>query len=468
MPTVHYAGWNARAGRPTEVEVDPARAIAAIDRGPREPSFKDAPPVEDPRDPTIGKWALVVLENDLDAAKEAFAPLLEHRMAQGVAFEPLGGQPWPAGILPIKPPVAGSSPGRWLERIEAMAGSSRRAPHYLLLVGGPAEIPFEAQQAMDERFSTGRIDVGDDPTGPLSWTACHAYAKKVVAYERGELPVERRALVYAFATDPVTRISYEGLALPLRQQLETKLRVPLDTLLDEDATTQNLVDALGRSTPALVLTVSHGLEMCEDPVLWGALTDATFGENPYGTPFSARSVPSTAFAPGAIVLAFACYGAGVPRRSAHRLLMNEADEDLPGAPRTAALPRTLLAHPQGPIAFAGHVDRTTALSFERQPGRPSALAFEHFVGWTFERTGTLGRAASTLREEAQKAASRLARLTSPTRREPRSEGEILEAWIAYHDLADHCLLGDPVIQPELAMVARERVETTETTALVKI
>jgi len=464
MSTVHYSGWDARAGRSTAVDVDAKALAAAIVRESRAPDFKDAPPFDDPRDPAIGKWAIVVREDDRDQAAEAFAPLLEHRREQGLVFEPFAEQPWPAGILPVKPPSAALSPSRWLDRIEAIAGSSRRTPHYLLLVGGPDRIPFEAQRTLDERFSTGRIDVGDDPTGPLSWEACRRYAEKVVAYEQGRLAVERRALVYAFATDPATRISYAGLATPLQQHLETKLGVPIDALLEQDATTQNLVDALGRSAPALVVTVSHGLELCEDPVLWGALTDATFGEGASGTPFSAYQVPQTAFGPGAIVLAFACYGAGIPQRSAHRLLMKEGDEELPGGNRTAALPRVLLAHPQGPIAFAGHVDRTTSLSFNRQPGRPTALAFENFASWTFQPTGTLGRAVSTLREEAQKAAIHLVTLTAPNRQEPPSEDDILEAWIAYHDLVDHCLLGDPVIRPALALAGRPR---SETTALVK-
>lgn len=458
MPTIHYAGWSARAGAPTTVELaERAAVVATLDRGPKRHTTRDAPPAIDRRDPAIGKWALLVRAEDMEPAREAFAPLIEHRRQQGVAFEPPAGRPGATGILPVDAPPPELTATRWLRRIQEAVGSTLRTPHYLLLVGGPERIPFEAQRVIGERFSVGRIDVGDDPVGPLSWQACRRYAEKVVAYETGRLPIERRALLYAFATDAATRMSYEGLAMPLEARLET-LGVPLDALLHEQATTHNLLAALGRGSPALVVTLSHGLEMCDEPELWGALTDSTFSGRAGGTPFSARVVPETALARGAIVLAFACYSAGVPQRSAHRLLTHEGDEDLPGGARTAALPRRLLAHPQGPVAFVGHVDRTTALSFRQEHGRPPAEAFEHFVGWTFDPAGTLGRAISSLGEEARRAASRLAGLISPTQsrtdRAARAEHELLAAWLAYHDLSDHVLLGDPVIRPGLALASQ--------------
>lgn len=458
--TIAYAGWDARLRRPSRgVLPDMESLLGRIDAERSKVAravTRDAPPLHDPRDPSIGKWAIVVAKGDADRAREAFAPLLEHRAAQGVALAWPSGTKGSPGILPVQPPLPSVSADKWIERIATAAPSDSRVPHHLLLIGGPDRISFEAQAVLDERFSTGRLDVGDTPTGPFSWEACHAYAKKVVAYETGKVNVERQALLYSFATDSATQEAYEGIALPLEERLGGLLGPgALTTLFGKEATTAKLIGALRARSPALVVTTSHGIEMPEDPALWGALTDQTFVGAAGGTALSASVVPADPIAYGAVILAFACFSAGVPPRSAHAFLNGEGDADLPGGARTAALPRALLAHPQGPVAFAGHVDRATSFSFQGRPGESGPGAFLDFAGWTFAAMGTLGRALSTFRDRAKLAASRLAHLTSPAVKQTRSQDEVVNAWFSYHDLAGYVLLGDPVINVERALKTAE-------------
>lgn len=453
--SLKYTGWSARIRRAVGSREFPSLAgmAAACERELRERGAKprDAPSWLDRPNPAVGKWAVVVTRSDYRQAKEALAPLIQYRHEQGLAFtgrvreEEMKGP----GLLVIDPPIAAADPSRWLaEIIDAAAGSP---PYYLLLVGDAVRIPFEAQLRLDQHFGTGRLDVGTAPIGELSWEACHAYATKLTRYEKGELPVQQQALLYSFAADEATRESHDAVSLRLERYLRDDLGLRTTrTLFNDEAVTSSLIQELtgAQPPPAVVMAFSHGMEDTAEPADWGALTDSTFVEGGEGTPLSWRSVPNTAWAPGSVFFSSACFSAGLPRRSAHRFLRAEGSQPLPGAPRTAALPRVLLAHPEGPIAFIGHVDRSTTWSFRSLGGEDGAEAFLHFAAWTLmdqSGLGTLSRALSTFRARAGKWASELADQMSPSREKPRAASALIDAWIGYHDAAGYILLGDPAI-----------------------
>ena len=407
-------------------------------------------PARDPLVPAIGKWAIVVLERDAAAANDALAPLLARRREQGVAYEghaKAGGKP---GIL-VMPRPTSENPERWKEYVERAAGGT--PPHHLLFVGGPDRFPFEAQARLDRERCTGRLDVGDSPGGPLSWEACRRYAEKVVAFESGALPVEPRALMYAFGKDRATWQSHDELAVPLRRALESGEligpNVPWskpDVLFADDATVEKLAGRLATTRPALVFTASHGLERVPDRELWGALTDVRYAGAAGDAVLSAAQIAQGAFGCGAVVLAFACFSAGVPRRSAMAFLEDKVDLDLSPEPFVPALPRALLAHEKGPVAFVGHVDRTTSLSFAW--GREGPAAFRDFCEWSLGGFGTLGQAMRSLRESAAAASLDLADALSPVPGggSRGTEQQILKHWIRYHDMRRYLLLGDPAIR----------------------
>jgi len=373
---VAFAGWSLAAARATASTVDLdaiAGLLAAFERTRGEPRtftpqdetpYRRPPSEESPEDPAIGRWAAVVLEEDFEPARNALRRLIARRVVQGYAL-PLGpGLVGAPGLIVMRRP-ASSSLDRWRRSLhEATAGT---LPHYLLLVGGPRRFPFEVQVTLDEVHATGRLDAGEDASGAPLWEAYRAWADKVVRYEEGRMPVEPHALLYSFATDASTRRSHDELVRPLDAYLSGPGRQNRSRpdaphrLFDRDATTARLCETLASSRPALLITASHGLECFDTPDernSWGALTDATFvGKN--GTPLDAAHVPSGPFGPGAVALSFACFSAGVPAESAHRALVDGVLGPVPGAPFTSPLPQALLAHPEGPVAFVGHVDRAT-------------------------------------------------------------------------------------------------------------
>lgn len=459
--TICFAGWDAQTQQPSVAEISDSRITRVARRLGRKPpaaarvKTRDAPVFGDKSNPSVGKWAIVALESDMERAKESLAPLIEHRLSQGIAVTWVPSANLSPGIAAIHPPPAKAAYSKWIARLNET--TDNQTPYYLLLIGGPDRIPFEVQIEMDNYFGTGRLDVSDTPGGAFSWEACRAYAEKIVQFEQGLLPVQRKALLYSFTTDDATGAAHREVSEPLSKYLVDLLGPgAINTLFEKNATTPKLLSELGSGvsdSPALIVTVSHGIERPSDPVLWGALTDSTFVKQAGGTPFSAHSVSKEPFAPGAVILSFACFSAGVPQRSAHRLLLGEGDEYLPFAPRTADLPRTLLAHPQGPIAFAGHVDRATSYSFQALGAADGQNAFIHFAAWILGKLsdtdlarGTLSRALSTFRERAGQRARELVALSSPAGRKGSSPAALVDAWVKCHDAEGYILLGDPVIR----------------------
>jgi hypothetical protein len=72
--------------------------------------------------------------------------------------------------------------------------------------------------------------------------------------------------------------------------------------------------------------------------------------------FKAEDVPTDPFMEGAILFQFACFGYGTPAMSDYAHWLNNVPEQYAEADFVAALPKKLLAHPRGPIAYIGHLD----------------------------------------------------------------------------------------------------------------
>ena len=69
------------------------------------------------------------------------------------------------------------------------------------------------------------------------------------------------------------------------------------------------------------------------------------------------------FLEGSVVFQFACFGYGTPAESDFRHWLGGAGLNS-SASFVAALPKKLLSHPRGPIAFIGHVDTAWLHGFD--------------------------------------------------------------------------------------------------------
>jgi hypothetical protein len=331
------------------------------------------------------------------------------------------------------------------------------APHNLLLVGGPDRFPFDVQRALDQLFRTGRLDTGIRD-GTFDWDGCAAYAEKVTRYEARASTMERRALLYSFAIDGPTRVAHAELSTPLQAYLASPqarrdwlvATDPPVTLFHGDALTARLTATLGATRPAVVFTVSHGVEDPVDASDWGALTDVTCTAPSGASRLASSSVTGLpAFAEGAVFFAFACFSAGIPARSIFAPAgANGTRPTIAGAPCTSPLAQSLLRHPRGPIAFVGHVDRVTSRSFTDAPDGKGMDPFTNIFDWFLGGSGTLGQAMSILHERGKDSLGRLVFMTSPfaARRRPPSEADFIDLWQRYYDYSGFLLLGDPALE----------------------
>ena len=166
------------------------------------------------------------------------------------------------------------------------------------------------------------------------------------------------------------------------------------------------------------------------------------------------------FGHGSIIFAFACFSAGVPRGSVAYFLAGENEAPIEMVTQVAPLPRQLLGHPQGPVAFVGHVDRVSSLAFGSSFGMAGITPYHHFMSWLSRRkspqgrpVATVGRALGTMREDARRVGSQIASALEQAEQAAQAAGQkatlkgAAEKWIVFHDYRGFILLGDPALTP---------------------
>ena len=318
-------------------------------------------PVADLRDPRAAGWTFLVNETDpnLSDIMEALLPLAVHR---GMAD-------------PAKPLIFRSDTDwqEWMIDNYSSIGSEQM-PHYVLLAGGPDQIPFHFQALLDVAASVGRVDL---PPPDL-----RAYVEKLIRLESADEPATTKdAIIFApdagmgpdGSLDP-TYFSRNYMAQPLADYIHDQLGFQVNSILGDEATKDRLVRTLSGVRPALVYTASHGLwASSTNLALQKRVNGAICCQRPSATAddwlFTADDVPEdSSFLEGAVFFQFACFGYGTPAESDFTHWLGgepvTANEDF-----VAALPKRLLAHKRGPVAFIGHVDTAWLHGFD-DPDQP--------------------------------------------------------------------------------------------------
>jgi hypothetical protein len=396
---------------------------------------RELPAHLDPHDLRQAGWGVVFPEGAKPGLREALQPLLaERRSSAGSLYKELSYR-------------KGDSARRFLEdRLGQAPGviDPRKAPYYLLLAGGPEDIPFEVQYQLSIGHAVGRIFFED-------LRDYRRYASAVVQTEKGALEPPRRFTLFSVENeaDLSTQRLKEHLVTPLAERLDGGIAPwQLDVWGADRAFRQDLSRLLGgEATPAVLLAACHGLRVpfgaSEQQDLQGALVCQD-------QPFTADDVPSSTELRGLIAFLMACFGAGTP-----------AGDSFPGggsgrprarqkilAPRPflAALPQRLLSC--GALAVLGHVDRGWTMSFSwllQGQIQEAAANFEDVLRrlLTGERLGhalrPLYRRYAAL---AAHAAPSVERMLAGEEIDPQ-ELQLLQ--MAINDARNFVLLGDPAV-----------------------
>ena len=404
----------------------------------------------DAKDLSQAGWGVIFAHDADPALQEALGELIGLRREQaGDRFRLYAGAD---GHRPDE------SKGKFLARHGAGPGPAdpNKVPYYLLIVGSPQEIPYRFQSQLDVQYAVGRIHF-------QTAEEYANYARSVVAAEKGQIRLARRAAFFGVANndDRATQLSTQHLVEPLAQNLRERISDwKLESYLREKATKAQLAQLLGgEQTPALLFSASHGMGfdlgsarqlqhqgalLCQDwpgPQHWREAVPQEFY-------FAGDDLDGEANLSGLIAFFFACYGAGTPLwdEFARQAFAGQRETIAPHA-FLARLPSAMLAHPRGgALAAVGHVERAWGYSFMWPgagaqttvfestlegllKGQPVGLAVEYFN----ERYAELAAVLSDELEEID-----FGKKADPY--------EMAGMWTANNDARGYAIIGDPAVR----------------------
>jgi len=400
----------------------------------------------DPSNLADAGWGVVFPYGVDPAIRKALAPLLALRERQanaghGNRFRVYEG---PTGYRP------GESAIDFLGRQGVGPGpvDPMLAPMYLMLVGGPEEIPFEFQYQLDVQYAVGRVhfERAEDYA---------QYASAVVAAETSPPPRPRRVVLAGthHPDDPATEQSATLLVAPLAESLaKAHPDWAFETLPPESCTRSEI---LGRFAPAklpgLLFTATHGMQfplgdplqasdqgalLCQD---WPGRT--AWGRRPISPDhyLAGRDLPEGGY-DGLVAFLFACFGAGTPRLDDYPNPKLNGAATIANQSFVAALPRHLLR--KGAAAVIGHVDRAWPCSFVWRNAGPQLQAFRS----TFQRLlrgQPVGWACDKLNLRYAELASYLNPALQDIRFGKKPDADFGYLWTASNDARAYVILGDP-------------------------
>jgi len=396
-------------------------------------------------------WGVIFSEHADPAVREALAELLALRREQACRREDLYREL--SGTTGYR---QGETKNSFLNGRGAGPGEvdPRIVPYYLLLVGGPEEIPFSFQYQLDMRYAVGRICF-------KTVDEYHQYARAVVEAEkrvrsRGALDLALFGTLHA--QDPCTEQSARVLIDELAEKLGDDGGWRVRSYRGAKATKERLRSLLsGRDRPDVLLTATHGLWYPKDHEKQRDLQGALACQEWPGPTrkealkpewyFSAGDLEEDAEVAGLISFHIACYSAGTPhhddsspRQGGYPVQTSE--------PFVAALPKRLLAHPRGgALAVVAHVDQAYTHSFVWGE-RPWLTSYEQALRRLLSGV-PLGLAMETFNRRYAELASDLRDRLEQEKLAPhavRDDLAVAELWVATNDTRGFVILGDPAVR----------------------
>ncbi len=402
-------------------------------------------------------WGVIFPQGGDLAIQQALAPLLELRRRQaGALFREL--------TCVTDPP---ESTWQFLTRHGVSTGASDPAkmPHYLLIVGGPDQIPFEFQYDLDLQFAVGRLAF-DVPEGGDAYAPYAAYAQSVVVAEGGAVALQRRFAVFhpVHDYDRPTQLVEKVIVPPMLDRLRAASLEPaweLDQIHAENATKAKLATLLGGSdTPSLIAAFAYGVEFPPDAPekrkLQGAIVcqDWKIGNAPNADAiFVAEDVSDSAALLGSIAFLWAGSSAGSSASDDFAFVPRQNPPKPAQMPFIANLPQRLLSHPRGGLlAVCGHVGRWWLV----EQGAGEMPVFTEVVRRLMDGY-TVGAAMEPFSQRralfAARASELLRQSVEPSDAIGSVNPELTALLTAMVDARNYIVLGDPAVRLPLAAEA---------------
>jgi hypothetical protein len=314
-------------------------------------------------------------------------------------------------------------------------------PYYLLVVGGPDQIPWDVQLDLGVQHAVGRLAFQDIPSYA-------AYAESVVAHEASR-PRPRPGLdLFSFDHDgdEATQQALTELIRPLREGIPGCNGLEIRTFESRGATRDRLAGSLADG-PSVIFTMGHSILYDHDDEdlerLQGSLLT---GEWQKGETIESHHIfwPSDldrdADLTGRVVVLYGCHTAGTPQVDGFEPDPTQRKKLAP-RPFVAPLAQALLGKPAGAaLGVIGQIDRAMPSTSLGWNGVHQIDTFQDTLRAIFEGL-PLGRALESFGHRFAEIAVRMmeARFRGG---EPALDPVAL--WTAYQDARSICLLGDPL------------------------
>ncbi len=355
---------------------------------------------------------------------------------------------------------------RWMQKnLENTPIGTR--PNYILIVGDPELIPFGFQSRLDVKANVGRIcfDTLDE---------LQNYTDKLVRLQKTPPKLEKKATFFApnwgknqSGRLDATHYSYNELAKPLLKYVKNDLvdaNITTEILSENEATKDNLNEKLKASKSTFVFVASHGVGNAPTLDKQIELTGAIACQNWNNTHsdddlYRAKDIPddkNKPFLEGSVFFQFSCFSYGTPKYddvANFSLDGSTPKEEIADKPLIAAIPKKLLAHPRGPVAFIGHVNEAYLEGFYDnnkalpEEDRRSLTAYQSIVHSVFHRE-TMGTALNDMNMNGADAADALSDTIGDYVHGDKSstkKREIAKNFLIHHDAKNYLLFGDPAV-----------------------
>ncbi len=398
----------------------------------------------DPNNLAHAGWAVVFPAKTNPAIKESLWDLLALRQEQaGERFR-------------VYEQDDGYRPGETLQdfcsrhRISRGLADPDQMPYYVLLVGGPDEIPYEFQYQLDAMRAVGRIhfDALQDYAN---------YAYYVEQADTGQIALPHRVVFFDVVNpgDEATRLSSRYLVQPLYEKLSqkqsygrfvdqggVKQKRSFDWQFEqfgaEQATKAQLLQLLDDGQPpAFLFTASHGVEFpagdSQQNLYQGALLCQDWpgpnewrGEIPQDFYLAGDDLTRYTRVAGLITFHFASYGGFV-----------------------GALPKSLLSH--GALAVIGHVERVLGYSILSPRMADSSRIYRDMLTSLFDGE-RVGWAMENIKMHYAGLAVQLAKGREELEWDPGfiDPYDLAQMWTFCNDARSCVVIGDPAVRSPFA------------------
>ena len=441
----------------------------------------------DPNDLELQRWGVIAPQGpEGDRLLALIQPLIRHRRSQ---------QGDDVKIYRVPAQMSLDAAMRWKKReFDSGADLNIEVPRFQLILGDLDQVSLEQQHVQASDGYVGRLAFAREDDYA-------AYVEKVLRWEKMSEGTGKPDSLFFTVHDgtAATAVGHRALVGPgveVVRKRQASGQYPAREVVEfGDRMTPSPDELLARvagGDPGVLFTLSHGegaprggwRSHEEQRRRQGAMSFGREGK------LTGDDLRARAFLPGGVWFMLACYGAGTPNSSAYRhwlAALAEAGQfrgrpeavlaGLPGPndrPFIAALPQAVLANPEGPLAFMGHIDLAWTYGFQEldsgTTNRPARYMAITRALLKRDRSGValreLLRYCDQTNHELTNLHDQDARARAAGQPSQLDAARMGHLWMLRQDLAAYVLLGDPAVRlphaGAAATTAPSRVEDIRT------